>query len=69
MIGFQIPNYLEMIDFVKSVASKQPWARFCGLDIAVLPKGFALVEINFPGGHDFLQAFGRGFYDVFKQLY
>lgn len=69
MIGFQIPNYLEMIDFVKSVASKQPLARFCGLDIAVLPKGFALVEINFPGGHDFLQAFGRGFYDVFKQLY
>ena len=69
MVGFQIPNYPDLLDFAKSVALKQPLARFCGLDIAVLPKGFALVEINFPGGHDFLQAFGIGFYDVIKRIY
>ena len=29
---------------------------YAGLDLAILPGRIELIEVNFPGGHDFLQA-------------
>lgn len=41
---------------------------FCsiGWNIAITPNGYELVEVNCPGGHDFLQAFGKPFGDVMR---
>lgn len=64
MLGYEIPNYSDLINFAKVIAEKQAKAIFCGLDIAITPSGFELIEINFPGGHDLLQAFGVGFNKV-----
>ena len=64
MLGYKIPNYEELVMFVKAIIAKQSKVIFCGLDIAITPEGFELIEINFPGGHDFLQAFGVGFNKV-----
>ena len=66
MLGFQIPRYQELLAFVGKLARVEPKARFVGWDIAVVPDRFELIEMNFPGGHDFLQAFGKGFYRVIK---
>ena len=66
MLGFQIPRYQELLAFVGKLASVESKARFVGWDIAVLPDRFELIEMNFPGGHDFLQAFGKGYYRVIK---
>ena len=44
-----------------------PTARFVGWDIAITPSGYELVEMNCPGGHDFLQAFGKSYWDLLKK--
>lgn len=67
MIGFKIPRYNELVKFCKDIIKKNKKAVYCGLDIAITEKGFALVEINFPGGHDFLQCQGKGFYPTIKK--
>jgi len=67
MIGFEVPNYNQLIRFCKDIIEKNTKAIFCGLDIAITPNGFALVEINFPGGHDLLQCAGKGFYPIIKK--
>lgn len=66
MLGFQIPRFKELLEYVNKLAKVEPRARFVGWDIAVLPDRFELVEMNCPGGHDFLQAFGNGYYRVIK---
>lgn len=42
----------------------EPKAKFVGWDIAITPNGFELIEMNFPGGHDLLQVFGKPCYDI-----
>jgi hypothetical protein len=64
MIGFQLPNYERLKKLVVELSHKVPKARFVGWDIAITPDGYEFVEINCPGGHDFLQAFGKPFGDV-----
>lgn len=66
MLGFRIPRFQELLEYVNKLAKVEPRARFVGWDIAVLPDRFELVEMNCPGGHDFLQAFGKGYYRVIK---
>lgn len=66
MLGFRIPRFQELLEFVNKLAKVEPRARFVGWDIAVLPDRLELVEMNCPGGHDFLQAFGKGYYRVIK---
>lgn len=66
MLGFRIPRLQELLEYVNKLAKVEPRARFVGWDIAVLPDRFELVEMNCPGGHDFLQAFGKGYYRVIK---
>lgn len=67
MIGYQLPRYAELKDFIVKMSQSVPTARFVGWDIAITPDGFELVEMNCPGGHDFLQAFGNPFGDQLRR--
>ena len=69
MIGFQLPNYDELKNYIVSLAKNLPEARYVGWDIAITPNGYELVEVNAPGGHDFLQAFGRPWGDFIKKYW
>lgn len=67
MLGFQYPHWHELKEFVYALCRVEPKALFVGWDIALTARGFELVEMNFPGGHDFLQAFGTPFWDIIKR--
>lgn len=59
MIGFALPDYKQLKEYIFSLVKSAPHARYVGWDIAITANGYDLVEMNCPGGHDFLQAFGR----------
>ena len=65
MIGFNIKDFDALKDYVKRLALIMPKARFVGWDIAITPNGFELIEMNCPGGHDFLQSYGKPVYKFF----
>lgn len=67
MIGFRLPDFEQLKKIIIELSHKVPEARFVGWDIAISPNGYELVEMNCPGGHDFLQTFGKPFGDVFKR--
>lgn len=67
MIGYKLPRYEELKKLIVEMSQTIPTARFVGWDIAITPDGFELVEMNCPGGHDFLQAFGKPFGDQLKK--
>lgn len=67
MVGFKLPDFEELKKTIISLSQKTPKAKFVGWDIAYTPNGFELIEMNCPGGHDFLQAFGTPFYDIMKK--
>jgi len=67
MVGFKLPKFDDLKEIIISLSQKTPKAKFVGWDIAYTPNGFELIEMNCPGGHDFLQAFGKPFYDVLKK--
>lgn len=55
MPGFAIPRFKEAIELSKQVVRKDMKVVYAGHDIAILPDRLELIEVNFPGGHDFLQ--------------
>lgn len=67
MVGYKLPRFDELKKLIVEMSQSVPSARFVGWDIAITPDGFDLVEMNCPGGHDFLQAFGEPFGDVLKR--
>lgn len=67
MVGFQLPNFNKLKQFILEISQKVPQARFAGWDIAITPEGYDLVEINCPGGHDILQPFGVPYGDLLKR--
>lgn len=67
MVGFRLPNYEQLKKTIVKLAKVEPKARFVGWDIAITPAGYELVEMNCPGGQDFLQAFGKPFGDLFRE--
>lgn len=67
MIGFKLPNFQELKEYIYNLVKAAPHARYVGWDIAITPNGFDLVEMNCPGGHDFLQVFGRPWGDFIKK--
>lgn len=70
MPGFQIPRYQDACKMAKEIISKDKKVVYAGLDIAILPDRVELIEVNFPGGHDFLQALDQvGKYHMLKHLY
>lgn len=67
MVGFRLPDFENLKKIIIELTHKVPQARFVGWDIAITPNGYELVEMNCPGGHDFLQAFGRPYGDLLKR--
>lgn len=67
MVGFRLPDFENLKKIIIELTHKVPEARFVGWDIAITPNGYELVEMNCPGGHDFLQAFGRPYGDILKR--
>ena len=67
MVGYRLPDFVKLKKTVIELSHIVPDARFVGWDIAITPNGYDLVEMNCPGGHDFLQAFGKPFGDVLIQ--
>ena len=55
MTGFVIPRFKEACDMAKDIIRKDMKVVYAGHDIAILPDRLELIEVNFPGGHDFLQ--------------
>lgn len=69
-IGYNIPYFDKIQDFCKRIIEKDKRVVYAGLDIAITPNGLELIEVNFPGGHDFLQAVDRiPKYDKIKSIY
>lgn len=67
MIGFEIPRYKELTEYILALASELPKAKVVGWDIAITKDGIDFIEMNCPGGHDIMQAFGTPYYQ--KYLY
>ena len=67
MVGFKLPNYDTLKKTIIELSQLVPTARFVGFDIAITTNGYELVEMNCPGGHDFLQAFGKAYGDILKK--
>ncbi len=67
MPGYQIPNWQELLSFVKSAALLNPRARFIGWDVAITPNGCEMVEGNYLVNCNFLQKFdNQGKYSLIK---
>lgn len=56
VVGFEIPNYKKMIEFVCKAASELPDSRLVAWDVAVLDDGFDLIEGNYAGDPGFMQS-------------
>ena len=67
MVGFKLPNFDLLKKTIIELSQLVPAARFVGFDIAITTNGYELVEMNCPGGHDFLQAFGKPYGDILKK--
>lgn len=67
MVGYKCPYYKELLEYVHELVKVIPEARYVGWDIALTPRGFDLIEVNCPGGNDFLQAFGKYYNDYIKK--
>lgn len=65
MVGFEIPHFGELKDYIISMAKLFPKAKVVGWDVAITEKGLDFIEMNCPGGHDIMQAFGTPYYDKY----
>ena len=64
MVGFKLPRFNELKQYVYELTKVFPTARFVGWDIAITPDGFDLIEMNCPAGHDMFQSFDNPIYDI-----
>ncbi|MBE6625242.1 MAG: hypothetical protein E7622_06320 [Ruminococcaceae bacterium] len=56
MIGFEIPNFKKMLEFVLKASLELPNSRLIAWDIAVLEDGFELIEGNYMGDPGLMQS-------------
>lgn len=56
LIGYQIPNWDDVLEFVRKAAYVEPRAHYVGWDIALCPDGIELIEGNIPPGEGIIQA-------------
>lgn len=68
MIGYKLPHFEELKDYVLKLAALVPEDIYIGWDVAITPDGFDLVEMNCPAGHDLSQAFDNPIYDTMKKI-
>ena len=64
MLGYELPRYEELKQYVLELTKVYPEARYVGWDVAITPDGFDLVEMNCPAGHDMFQSFNNPVYDI-----
>lgn len=64
MIGFCLPKFDELKEYVINLSKLTPQAKYVGWDVAITPNGFDLVEMNCPAGHDMFQSFDNPVYDI-----
>lgn len=55
MAGREIPNWQELLLFVKKAALVVPQVRMAAWDVAVLEQGFEMIEGNDDGNPDVMQ--------------
>lgn len=67
MIGFQIPNWEQIIASVKEAAAIPPHLRYIGWDVAVTEDGCEFIEANLGQGANGMQQDGVGKYPVLKK--
>ena len=68
MIGFKLPHFEEVKEYVVKLAKLVPQTRYIGWDVAITPDGFDLVEMNCPAGHDMFQSFDNPVYKKIKSV-
>lgn len=66
MVGFELPDYKALIEYVHRLVKVVPQAWYVGWDIAITPNGYDLIEMNCPAGHDMFQSFSNPVYRYFK---
>ena len=59
MVGYQIPYWNQVIDYVKQLAMVVPQCKIVGWDIAITEKGIDIIEGNCDPGHRLLEIFQR----------
>lgn len=67
MIGFKLPRFEELKQYVLNLTKVYPEARYVGWDVAITPNGFDLIEMNCPAGHDMFQSFDNPIYELMKK--
>ncbi len=55
LLGYQIPQWQEVMDFARRAAQVVPEAKYVGWDIAVTTRGLELIEGNIPPGEGIIQ--------------
>ena len=66
MVGFELPDYTALKEYVLRLVKVVPQAWYVGWDIAITPNGYDLIEMNCPAGHDMFQSFNNPVYRFFK---
>lgn len=56
VIGFEVPQWDKIIEFVNRLCLVIPTARFIAWDIAILQDGLELIEANYDGDPGFMQS-------------
>jgi hypothetical protein len=50
IVGFEVPNWLAVLNLVDTIAQEVPRIRYVGWDIAITPEGAAVIEGNYNTG-------------------
>lgn len=68
MLGYQIPEWKEVLSVIRKAHQLIPQCRFISWDIAITENGVELIEGNHDGDYDMLEFVGRGMmWPVLKQ--
>lgn len=62
VLGFEIPNFDKLVNWVKILAARNSKAKLVGWDIAITNNGFELIEGNFAADEHLIQLDGVGKY-------
>lgn len=68
MLGYKLPHFEEIKDYVTKLGKLVPNVRYIGWDVAITTDGFDLVEMNCPAGHDMFQSFDNPVYERMKEI-
>lgn len=68
MLGYEIPNWVEVVNSCLEAHSLLPQCRYISWDVAITPLGVELIEGNHNGDYDMLEFVGsNGYWPVLKK--